>query len=123
MFPHERSLVQRFEGKPFVLLGVDVGDDREVVQRQEQDRTITWRSFWDQSGDVSRQWKAETFPTILLIDHKGVIRQRYAGAPPGETLDRAIDQLVREAEKDGATPVTASTTSRATRLPPAAARP
>lgn len=103
MFPHERSLVQRLEGRPFALVGIDVGDDRDTVRGQERDGVITWRSCWDEPGTIARQWQAETFPTVLLIDHKGVIRQRYAGSPGDETLDRAIEQLVREAEKDQAT--------------------
>jgi hypothetical protein len=115
MFPHERSLVQRLNGRPFVLLGVDVGDDSETVRQQEKEGLITWRSCADEPGSFARQWEAQTFPTIVLIDHRGVIRQRYAGAPPGDTLDRAIEELVREAEKESASPVTASTISRTTR--------
>src|SRR5262245_2492479 len=100
MFPHERSLVQRLEGRPFALVGVDVGDDRDTVKNQERAGVITWRSCWDEPGAIARHWQAETFPTIVLIDHKGVIRQRYAGSPGDASLDRAIDQLVREAESD-----------------------
>jgi hypothetical protein len=29
MYPHERSLVNRLAGKPFVLLGINSDDDRE----------------------------------------------------------------------------------------------
>jgi hypothetical protein len=115
MFPHERSLVQRLEGRPFALVGVDVGDDRDSVQREERDGTITWRSLWDEPGALAAQWQATSFPTILLIDHRGVIRQRFAGSPGDETLDRAIEQLVKEAESEQPTPLTASTTSRTTR--------
>ena len=32
MVPHERELVKRLEGKPFVLLGVNGDDDREVAK-------------------------------------------------------------------------------------------
>jgi len=115
MFPHERSLVQHLEGRPFALLGVDVGDDRDTVQREERDGTITWRSCWDEGSAVAGQWQVTTFPTIILVDHRGVIRQRYAGSPGDEALDRAINQLVQEAENEQRTPVTASTTSRTSR--------
>jgi hypothetical protein len=113
MFPHERSLVQRLQGRPFALLGVDVGDDRDTVQREERDGTITWRSYWDEGSALAGQWQVTTFPTIILVDHRGIIRQRYAGAPTDEALDRTIDQLVQEAESDQR--VTASTTSRTSR--------
>lgn len=114
MFSHERSLVQRLANRPFVLLGVDVGDDRDTVQRQERDGTITWRSCWDEPGALAGQWQVTTFPTLLLIDHRGIIRERYVGAP-GDDLDRAVEQLVQEAEKEQWLPPTASTTSRTSR--------
>jgi hypothetical protein len=112
MFPHERSLVKRLEGRPFALVGVDVGDDRDTVKREERDGTITWRSYWDEAGAVAGQCQAASFPTILLIDQHGVIRERFTGAPGAETLDRAIDQLVKEAENEPKTAVTVSATSR-----------
>ena len=31
MYPHERSLVKKMEGKPFVLLGVNSDADREQI--------------------------------------------------------------------------------------------
>ena len=97
MFPHERSLVQRLEGKPFVLLGADVGDDRGKVQQQQKDGSITWRSFWDEPGQIAERWSVALFPTIYLIDHRGVVR--WVGSK-GDGLDEAVDQLVREAETE-----------------------
>lgn len=99
MFSHERSLVKRLEGKPFVLLGVDVGDDRDQVQSQLTRGIVTWRSWWDESGTIARRWGVEMFPGIFLIDSKGVIR--HVGLH-GRDLDRAIDRLVAEAEKQEA---------------------
>jgi hypothetical protein len=34
-----------------------------------------------------------------LIDHKGVIRKRYAGLPAKTVLDPEIERLVAEAER------------------------
>ena len=45
MYPHERSLVKRLEGKPFALIGVNSDADREELKQVLQQERITWRSF------------------------------------------------------------------------------
>src|SRR6266851_1519347 len=97
MIPHERSLVQRLEGKPFVLLGVNPDDSKAVLKRVESQRKIIWPSWGDGDGSITRTWQVERFPTLYLIDHKGVIRASWVGPPEEAILDRAVDQLVAEA--------------------------
>ena len=103
MFPHERSLVKRMEGKPFALIGVNSDKDKEVLKKQNEKEEITWRSFWNgpmgTGGPISAAWNVRGWPTLYIIDHKGVIRHKYVGSPGGEALDAAIDKLVAEAEK------------------------
>ena len=49
MVPHERELVARLEGKPFVLLGVnsDESKDREKAKEATDAKRMTWPSWWD----------------------------------------------------------------------------
>ena len=66
---------------------------------------ITWRSFVDAgnagAGAIATKWNLSATPTIYLIDHKGVIRYKWAG-PPGEKLmDAALDKLLKTAEGSG----------------------
>jgi hypothetical protein len=103
MFPHERSLVKRLEGKPFALIGVNSDKDRKDCIEKNGKEQITWRSFWNGSegtaGPISAEWNVQGWPTLFLIDHKGVIRHRFLGNPGDEKLDKFIDELVQEAEK------------------------
>src|ERR1700693_6116491 len=100
MYGHERSLVQRYQGRPFALVGVHTDRDVETLKQVQQQEHLTWRSWFDgPSGPISRQWGVESFPTLFLIDAKGVVRFQYDGAPPAEQLDAAVETLVKEAEK------------------------
>jgi hypothetical protein len=102
MFPHERSLVKRLEGKPFALIGVNSDQDKEFLQKQNKEQQITWRSFWcgekGTSGPIPTKWNVSGWPTLYYIDHKGVIRHK--NVRNDKEIDRVIDELVTEAEKD-----------------------
>jgi hypothetical protein len=98
MYPHERSLVKRLEGKPFALIGVNSDDDREALKATLASEGITWRSFWNgggTDGPITRAWRVQVWPTLYVIDHKGVIRYKDVD---GAALDQAVDTLLREME-------------------------
>jgi RNA polymerase sigma factor (sigma-70 family) len=102
LIPHERALVKRLEGKPFVLVGVNSDTDAEVLKEAIKTHQITWRSFRDKRNgkpSISNEWRILGYPTLYLIDHQGIIRQRWIGAPPAEELNRVIDQVVEAAEQ------------------------
>lgn len=104
MFPHERSLVQRMQGKPFALIGVN-GDDDDVSEKVK-DQMISWRSFKDNRGGdkpkISQEWNVQGWPTLYLIDHEGIIRHKWLGSPGDEVIDEEIDKLVALAEGNAA---------------------
>ena len=102
MYPHERSLVKKMEGKPFALIGVNSDEDRDALKQVLKKEEITWRSFWNgkegYKGPISTQWKVQAWPTLYILDHKGIIRHKWRGNPGNDVLDEAIDKLVEVAE-------------------------
>ncbi len=101
MYPHERSLVKRLENKPFALLGVN-SDPKDKVEAALKREHITWRSFWDggnTGGPIAKQYDVHSWPTIYVLDAKGVIRYKNVR---GEAMDQAVDALLKELESAGA---------------------
>ncbi len=100
MYPPERSLVQKLANKPFALIGVNSDENREELKEVLQKENITWRSFWagGTGGPIPTKWHIESWPTIYIIDHKGVIRYKHSGSPGDSKLDEEIDELDKEAE-------------------------
>ena len=99
MYPHERSLVEKFQGRPFVILGVNSDASRELVKQVSEKEKLTWRSFWDggsTDGPIARQWNVNGWPTLYLIDHRGVIVERVGVRKKDQDL---IEQKVTEAER------------------------
>jgi len=101
MYPHERSLVQRLDGKPFALLGINSDRDRQDLKEVLKKEQITWRSWWDggsTEGPIATQWNVSGWPTIYVLDHRGVIRGKQ---PRGADLDRLVDELLKEMQTGG----------------------
>src|SRR6476620_11819945 len=97
MYPHERSLVKRLEGKPFALLGINSDSDREKLKEVMRKEQIAWRSWWDggsTGGPIASRWNVHGWPTVYVLDAKGVIRYKNVRE---KALDEAVDALLREA--------------------------
>lgn len=92
-----QSLVERLDGKLFVVVGVNSDLSREAALKTTEDKKIKWRSFWDgrqgKQGPISTEWRIEDWPTTYLIDKDGVIRHKNLR---GDSLDRAVDALLKE---------------------------
>ena len=99
MYPHERSLVKRLEGKPFALLGVN-SDPKDRLRQAMKKENITWRSWWDggnTGGPIAKAWNVSGWPTIYVLDAKGVIRYKNVRE---KEMDKAVDKLLEELEKE-----------------------
>jgi hypothetical protein len=102
MYPHERSLVKRLEGKPFALIGVNSDTDREAIKTIVQKVGISWRSFWNGGstrGPIATAWNVHSWPTIYVLDAKGVIRAKDVQE---EQLDEAVNKLIQEMQAGAA---------------------
>ena len=76
---------------------------REWIKKEE----ITWPSWRDGNSDnakgpISRQFNVHGWPTLYILDHRGIIRHKFLGSPGPQKLDAAINALVEEAEKEAA---------------------
>src|SRR3954465_1514732 len=100
MYPHERSLVRRLQGMPFVLLGINSDKNLDELHAAMVKEQITWRSWWDgggTGGPIATLFGVRSWPTIYVLDHKGVIRFKNVR---GEALDKAVTILLEERSRD-----------------------
>jgi len=99
MYPHERSLVERLKDKPSTILGVN-SDSSKRYKKAIEENNITWPSFWDggrTGGPIATAWTVRGWPTIYIIDAKGVIRFKNTR---GKAMDEAVDELLEEMESE-----------------------
>ena len=102
MYPHERSLVKKLADKPFVLVGINSDTDRDRIKERIKEEKMTWRSWWDggsTGGPIASSWNVRGWPTLVVIDHQGTIRHKFLGFPGEEKFDKAVEALIKDAEK------------------------
>jgi peroxiredoxin len=97
MYPQERALVERHHKDSFALVSVNTDEDRETLRKAIAVNEITWRCWWDRGtdGPISTRWGVVSFPSVFVLDRRGMIRFRDVR---GEELERAVDQLLAEPE-------------------------
>ena len=95
MYPHERSLVKRLAEKPFALVGINSDDKPEALKEAIAKESMTWPSWFDggTDGPIAKKWNVQGWPTIYVVDHKGVIRFKNKR---GKEMDKAVNSLLRE---------------------------
>lgn len=95
MIPHEKEMVERLKDKPFALIGINSDGDRSVVNKILKEQGISWRNAVDgsTSGPLARKWGVQGWPTIYVLDRKGVIRFKDLR---GKELEDAVNKLLNE---------------------------
>jgi thiol-disulfide isomerase/thioredoxin len=97
MVPDERKLVDRMKNQSFVLIGVNGDPKLDDAKRAVAKESMVWRSFWNgtngPAGPISHAWNVRGWPTIYVLDGKGVIREKNVR---GEKLDKTVDLLMKE---------------------------
>lgn len=97
MYPHERSLVADKKSEKFVLLGINNDSSRYKLRAAIEREKLTWPVIWQgQSRHVDIKWNVNAWPTIYVIDAKGIIR---AEGPRGDVLTQWVDSLLDELKR------------------------
>jgi thiol-disulfide isomerase/thioredoxin len=96
MIPHEREMVEKLKDKPFALVSISVDDEKKELQDFLEKEKMPWTHWWDgPEAHLIKQWNIRFFPTIYVIDAKGVIRHKNIR---GDELEKAVEKLLAEAK-------------------------
>ncbi len=100
--------MERYEDRPFAIVGINTDSDKEEYLRLAEKFGVTWRSAWQGStdGPIPSKWGVSSYPTIFVLDADHVLRHINAR---GETLGTVVAELMQELER-GVRPAEAAAT-------------
>jgi thiol-disulfide isomerase/thioredoxin len=107
MIPHERALVKKLKDKPFVLVSISADEEKETLKDFLAETPMPWTHWWNgDEGGIVEEWNVLSFPSVYVIDAKGVIRLDPKGfrdfaEDRDEKLEEIVTDLVKETEKKG----------------------
>ncbi len=94
MIPHERKMVERLRDKPFALVSISVDEKKKTLTDFLAREPMPWTHWWNGTeGGVIEAWDVRYYPTIYVIDARGVIRHKDL---KGEELEKAVNALLEE---------------------------
>ena len=94
MIPHEREMVGRLKAEPFALVSISADEEKKTLTDFIAKTEMPWNHWWNgSSGGILEDWDVQFFPTIYVIDAKGLIRHKNLR---GEELEKAVNALIQE---------------------------
>src|SRR5207249_1691200 len=68
--------------KPFALISISADDKKEELQEFLEKEKMPWTHWWEgrRESGIIYDWNVQFFPTIYVIDAKGVIATRVFAA-------------------------------------------
>ncbi len=100
MIPHERELVKHLKDKPFVFISLSADDEKETLVKFLEKEPMPWTHWWNggAKGGPVEEYKVRFFPTIYVLDDKGVIRSKHVR---GEAMDKVVEELLKDVKTKG----------------------
>ena len=81
---------------------MNVGGNSRNLKDVVKKENLTWRSFADLGdagqGPIAGRWNLTSTPTFYVLDARGVIRRKWPGGAGPETIDAALEKLIKEVE-------------------------
>lgn len=94
--PKIKEIASRYAGQPVVVLGMNTDEDPDDIRFVEQKMKLNYPTL--RAKEIPSKYEVRGFPTLLLIDKKGVVRHVHVGFSPDmvEELRKKIDSLLAE---------------------------
>ena len=79
--PELDDLYQRYQKVGLTLLGVSIDDEKRKTEDMVRTLEVTFPVLIDERREVSRLYRVDDMPAVVLIDREGTVRYTHYGPP------------------------------------------
>jgi thiol-disulfide isomerase/thioredoxin len=101
--PSVVDISRKYATKPVALIGIssDGQNDRQKVIGFVAAHKMTWPEYIDGNRQIERIYDVHAFPTWVIIDAEGIVRDRIEawGSTTRSDIERAIDRALKSVPK------------------------
>jgi peroxiredoxin len=97
--PEVRSLTQKFANDPVVLLSISADRDEAAWRKFIADNKMDWPQYFDEHRRISRLFGVHSYPTYLMVDTEGVVRQAEHGSGSLRWIENEIRKELKAAAR------------------------
>jgi thioredoxin-like negative regulator of GroEL len=84
--PELKELTKKYPGEKLVLISVSGDKDEKAWREFVANKKMDWVQYRDVNHKILDAFGVRSFPTYLVIDADGIIRERYTGMNPQESV-------------------------------------
>jgi thioredoxin-like negative regulator of GroEL len=84
--PELKDLIRKHGEKPFVLLSISADEDEAAWRAFMKKNGMSWAHCIDSGGKLTRLFGVNAFPTYIVLDGEGAIREEIQGTDPQQSV-------------------------------------
>ena len=84
--PELKELTKEYPKEKLAVISVSADENESQWKEFVAKKNMSWPQYRDADGRVRRAFQVESFPTYLVLDGDGIIKQRIVGLNPQETV-------------------------------------
>lgn len=92
--PDIEKVYQKYKDKDFVVLAVDLGEDRDTVKNFIEKNKYSFKVLLDSDQTVGEQYSTTAIPVSIFIDKKGNIVAKKVGAMTSGEMELNVKMLI-----------------------------
>lgn len=92
--PALKKLHSEYDKRGLKIIDVYIQESQEKIAKFIENNSIPYTILLDLDGKVARQYEVRGIPTFMVIDKKGIIKER--GFPPSSRFIPLFEDLLKE---------------------------
>lgn len=94
--PELRDLARKYANAKVVLISVSADKDEKAWREFVAKKNMDWPQYRDGNDTVISSFAVHAFPTYMVIDGEGIIKQRITGMNPQESVVHRLKETLRD---------------------------